>query len=721
MSNKISLYIADQLVDLDDNSLILFNYTMEDLRNPTIVRNSFSKQVTLKGTPSNNKIFGHFARLDRQTAYGASASGVNFSSIRKTPFAIYNEGGEVVESGYVKLDEVKRELNRVEYMVTLYGGLGSFFYELMYRKDGLKRTLYDLRYSDLENSDLSPGDLSDRDGWVSLMAAWDFLKNPADYDPQRCLWCNIINFAPCYNGLPEGFSADKAVCNNPYENIPNYEYLQNPDKTAPDLHMFSFKEGTSSNLMVMSNPHTEWEMLDLRWYLQRPVISVKAIIEAIQNDKDYGGYVVELDDDFFNDSNPYYVNAWITLSMIAIDTRHDSDAITKLLKSSLSPAEYLISFAKIFGLIFLCDSAEKKVTIMQRKNFFRADEMIDLTDRIDKASINIKPVLAESGFYQFGGEVLGEWAESYKADYNRDYGIQMVNTGNEFSQEVVRATDGIVFKDAVEVSERNLLFFSNDLTRDEMGGVVEYMSLPRYESVKLQLWGNWVDNDASAEQIMQEVDVIPSAQSRFPFNAAYPLADFLPKPQFHGAENKVSDGANVLLFFNGMASTPEWGGVYGSLAYRVTDDTPDMDTLNQGSPCWNLSRTNSQYYSELPSFRRNMTQVIDGKETITESFEWGVPLARGVPGLVHEAEPATLYNLWWRRYQRDRFDDDTYRVTCKVNLSGLRVDQWLLGRFFYYEGSVFVINAIRNHPLTTKAFTECELIRVQDIDNYINR
>ena len=42
MRRKISLYIADRQVDLDDQSFILFNYAMEDLSNPTIVKNSFS-------------------------------------------------------------------------------------------------------------------------------------------------------------------------------------------------------------------------------------------------------------------------------------------------------------------------------------------------------------------------------------------------------------------------------------------------------------------------------------------------------------------------------------------------------------------------------------------------------------------------------------------------------------------------------------------------------
>ena len=39
-------------------------------------------------------------------------------------------------------------------------------------------------------------------------------------------------------------------------------------------------------------------------------------------------------------------------------------------------------------------------------------------------------------------------------------------------------------------------------------------------------------------------------------------------------------------------------------------------------------------------------------------------------------------------------------------------------KFFYYDGALFVLNAIRNHSLTTWDDTECEFIRVQDKTNY---
>jgi hypothetical protein len=144
MRRKISLYIGDLLVDLDDQSFILFNYTMDDLENPTIVKNSFSQQITLRGTPTNNKVFGYYFRPDRRISNAGGETGSDFNASQKTPFTIYNEMNEVIESGYVKLDSVAT-MKVPEYKVTLYGGLGSFFYSLSYDEQGNKRSLASLQ------------------------------------------------------------------------------------------------------------------------------------------------------------------------------------------------------------------------------------------------------------------------------------------------------------------------------------------------------------------------------------------------------------------------------------------------------------------------------------------------------------------------------------------------------------------------------------------------
>lgn len=725
MRRKISLYIADQLVDLDEGSFILFNYTMEELSNPTIVRNSFSKQITLKGTANNNKIFAQAFRLDRKTEYGDSYQGIYFDVNRKTPFAIYNEMNEIVESGYVKLDEVSKGKS-IEYKITLYGGLGSFFYALSYNEDGSTRSLASLKYRKIGGLLTSqPGQVFPFSPLSVINQCWEYLYSPQDYveriDYYDINWCNIINFAPCYNGLPSDFSADKIVCNQPYENVPRAILkVEYPEGGPTDYVSYSFKNGTDSNLMVLTNPHTEWELRELRWYLQRPVISVKAIIEAICLPENNGGWEVELSPLFFNPDNPLYQQAWITLPLIPTKERYDENPIYKSLKETKSPMDYLLSYTKAFGLVYLQDPYKKKISILSRQEFYSKESvLIDLTERVNVDSIKIIPTLADKHFYQYGGESKGVWAEEYKKEQGRDYGIQRVNTGNEFNMETGVLTTDILYNDAVEVHERNLLFFSNELARDEGGGIVESFVLPRYESVKLQLWGTSYGEE---EQHMEEFDVTtPYEWLRFPFNVDYPLSDFLPKVQFHDAENKAVDGANVLLLFNGVYETPTWR-VFGKntqMTYRLTDDTPDMMTLNENVPCWNYSPINSTELTRLPSFRRCVTHKENGKEIIDATFEWGEPLVRGTQGVEHKVNnPATIYNEYWKIYQSDRFNTDTMRITCKVNLSGLRVDKDLMRRFFYYDGAIFCLNKITNHSLTTFDDTECELIKVQDINNY---
>ena len=58
-------------------------------------------------------------------------------------------------------------------------------------------------------------------------------------------------------------------------------YLNAIESRTVDNVTYGIKEGANSTLVTFTNPHTEWEVLDLRWYLQRPIISIKSIIEAI--------------------------------------------------------------------------------------------------------------------------------------------------------------------------------------------------------------------------------------------------------------------------------------------------------------------------------------------------------------------------------------------------------------------------------------------------------
>ena len=108
MGRKVTLYIGGQRADMDDRSPILFNYAREELDNPTVVRNSYTHQLTLPGTAANAAIFGHFSRLDRAVSEQPGVdTGVAFNALKRAPFALYGERGEVLARGYVIEDTPK--------------------------------------------------------------------------------------------------------------------------------------------------------------------------------------------------------------------------------------------------------------------------------------------------------------------------------------------------------------------------------------------------------------------------------------------------------------------------------------------------------------------------------------------------------------------------------------------------------------------------------------
>lgn len=276
----IELYINNRLADIDNGTEILYNYQTDELNNPTVVKNSFSKTITLKGTSINNQIFGEYWNLERlQTDR-------DFNASKKLPFQVYVDA-DIYESGYVKLNNVRKENGLYLYEVTLYGGLGDFFYNLSTTDDGREMKLSDLEYE---------YDLDFTINKETVKEAWDALEKGT-----KGKW-QTINFMTAYNGLPDDFDADKCIINI--------------DATSLEKERDGFKSKGGWVLGELPTEMTEWEIRDLRSYLQRPVIRMKKVIEACCDPKNNGGYTVDLDPDFFNEENPYWESTYLTLPMI---------------------------------------------------------------------------------------------------------------------------------------------------------------------------------------------------------------------------------------------------------------------------------------------------------------------------------------------------------------------------------------------------------------------
>lgn len=929
---RYDLYINGQLADLSEQSLIVLTYTMEQLTNPTAIKNTYSHEVELPQTPNNDKIFNHFYRSDYLT--GVS----NFEAMAQVPFIIYNELSEIVERGYIKLNEVGIDKHKHTYKITLYGGLGQFFYALAYDESGNALTLADLQYMQSAEYEYRLNFLINAG---TVRTAWERLAGEGDSISTR-QW-DILNFAPMYQGIPEGeFDAATAIYLARAEaevgaddTITYLDTLQNPIYGIV-VPKDGYKMRTRSSLnyqrvcrVELGEDYDEWQMQDLRSYLQRPVLSIRKFVEAVQRRAAMLGYTLDLDSDFFNDSNPYYRHTWLTLpslstltknseaapfqlqgniridtsesqifalvdtapsgsgyaygdtatdvsftlanirvnvpsissntsnpnvlelgtvksgsgylsnecyiawfiQLVAIDSSNDIVAASnvavlcdsktaktaseiatgasyeaaaeaalvkyngrferegttnifrfvnskdggnaiqltieggvanassyelridkkvwysrsaspsvntlyaytpvnwayipttftggeytdswgggtvqananvrsgatinksELLDIGKTPLEVLLSYCKLFGLVWLYDKNDKRISLMQRESFYNGGTTLDISERIDHSKdITITPFEFDKRFYDFELETSGEWCEEYEEKYGEKYGSQRVNTGYPFDADSKNLLEGNALKGGAEVLKQSKYF----CTIEEDG-----------------LWCPSIFLDGQAKYTLvnedgeQDFDIAPPSNtaSITYWQDGLQGYDWISKLEVDG------DEGGTLLFFNQMhditASSP-----YAHL--RLTDDIAEMSLLNDGTPCWLLS---NEYYDmlgdKLPHFRRIYPRY-------ATSLDLGMPkeLDNPIPDATETDGDSYIYNRYWAAYLGDRYDRDSRVMTCSVDLSGMQVSNALFRNFYWFDNALWVLNKINNYSLTTIGSTECEFVKVKDMKNY---
>ena len=935
---RYDLYINDQLCDLDDNSLIVLNYTMEQLTNPTAVKNTYSHEVQLPCTERNNIVFSHFYRNDYLIGPAT------FSPLRQLPFAIYNELGEIAERGYIKLSEVQLDKTTHTYKVTLYGGLGSFFYAMGYAESGEALKLSELQYFG-EDSGFSDSLLNIRINRNTIVTAWKTINEGTNNLSIRAPF-EVVNFAPTYQGRPDGdFDSKKALfigratmSNGSYtDTLRNPIYGISSVNGANKMYKRFNEDGTDSGyrmlLVELAEECSEWETKDLRTYLQRPILSVRKFFEAVQRRATEYGYTLNLDSAFFNANNPYYNDTWLTLTSlqgvvnnkidyksedvrltanmqisgvefqsfpISIEslspgdgyeydatlqnlkfapklqiytTSYSKDDIFKLsalyekkgilpkptrtsvawfmqlsynlaneedgirgskviilvdysetasgaeiasmagftpiganieyvvvhgefhrkgrsnahvfnqyveffienlgssvedltlnitkkiyrqgtselainqvagyfkregywvptpyygypeivsgtaeqtttqntrngaivskdtlLNIGVSPLQLLLSYSKMFGLVWLYDKDYNVVNLMQRDTFYNGGELIDWSSRIDESQKTIKPFEFDKRFYDFELKYSGQWAKEYREKYGSEYGRQRVETGYNFDQDAKNLLQDSSIKGVAEVLQRSKYF--TNITEGTY--ILGSQSYPKICPSVFLSGGKYTLYDTLGNPTTYDITP-PTRNADIEYFNELQGYDYLSKVQMHEDNTLVGEGCALLLYDKSITITAD--SPYKQ--FRLTDDVAEMGELNDGVPCWVLegSSYGSLVNNTIPHFVR----------ASGVSLDMGVPQELDNPDADTEAVQKSIYSQYWQKYLSDRYDQNSRVLTCYVDLRGLQVSNALFRNFYYFDNAVWVLNRIINYSMTTVGTTQCEFVKVQDVNNY---
>lgn len=314
----IHLYLNGIEINLGTDPNIKYNYDVGEITNPSVIKNKYSRTVEIPSTPANDTFF-------REIINGGDI----FNASRKIDFTLTDDG-MVIETGYARLDSYDSNNGKSSYSISLFGGLGNFIYNLSYNDiTGNKRQLNDLNFYDGDvelDLDFQINRFSVKDAWNAIDAGTNTGK-----------W-SVLNFAPCYNGIPTGdFDARHILIDVPASGTPAYNNSYNAGFTASvgnsQLNMTEFPRtitagGTNYSvkngyaLASFNSEQDEWETRDHRSYLQRPVINVKKVLEAICDPRNNGGYTVEGLEEAMADCegekyNVYYGDSWMTLPLLS--------------------------------------------------------------------------------------------------------------------------------------------------------------------------------------------------------------------------------------------------------------------------------------------------------------------------------------------------------------------------------------------------------------------
>lgn len=291
--NNIRLFLENQEIELSEQSIIAITRQFEEITNPTIICNDWSKTIQIPFTTKNNRIFGLLYNPDRLTQESdISQIGMYFDPYRKIEFRLEYQDS-VIMTGYAK-NIYSTQTNGVGYYsITLNGELGKVFQEMkrITFEPAEEETKYLLDSSPYYCEQIDASLIYDC--WQNTANNSTLLKKKTDTDYSRN---SIVGFTPnlAYN---DDFDYN------------TYQLTEYKSETLTDVLAsikFADKTGIEPDTAT-GGKISPRGMGEFRSYLQTPYIYFNQFFQLfIEKSKELTGYQFNLSEDWFNYTNPYW-------------------------------------------------------------------------------------------------------------------------------------------------------------------------------------------------------------------------------------------------------------------------------------------------------------------------------------------------------------------------------------------------------------------------------
>lgn len=286
--NNIKLYIEGENIELNTDVQFAITRQFEELYNPTIIINDWSRTVEIPFTVNNNRVFGNIYNVDMQTISGGSGQpivGLYFNPLLKLNFRLeYND--TQMMTGYAKMNTITKKDGNGTYNITLYGSLGKVLQEM-------QKITFDESKNDSEHYYIAP---SETFGEATLNKTLISKCWMGGYNPNIYPALQWIGFAP----------------NNSFNDDFDYKSWQSGSSKEVTFEEVLTASTAFRNTGVNANSVVGDGLLpkdigEYRSYLQLPYVKMPKLWEIFQSKTEaVTGYQFELDTDWFSTGNTYF-------------------------------------------------------------------------------------------------------------------------------------------------------------------------------------------------------------------------------------------------------------------------------------------------------------------------------------------------------------------------------------------------------------------------------
>ena len=166
------------------------------------------------------------------------------------------------------------------------------------------------------------------------------------------------------------------------------------------------------------------------------------------------------------------------------------------------------------------------------------------------------------------------------------------------------------------------------------------------------------------------------------------------------------DESMGLVFIDGLQNT-----LIGS-KFLVSDDSPFE--IDNEKFAWQTQTVNpNDFIDYIPNTARYMV-----KNDVPYSLDFGKPSLSFDNSDWNEA--ASIYNMFHKKWYEDRYSVDSRILTAYFNLGIEDINTLQFNNFIMIDNVLWMLNKIIDWDITKEQLTKCELIKINDIENYTN-